>query len=113
MNKVELRGHLKDDAVLTHLQSGDPVLTWTLAVNGTRWSKADNAHIVTTAWILCRMYADQVIDLINTDGGEPKRGDDVYVAGELTQIQKDPEKTERKTGVTVFSLTVIRRRSRT
>lgn len=112
MNRTELRGHLKDDAVLTYLTSGDPVLTWVLAVNGTRWSKADSAHIVTTAWILCRMYADQVVELVNA-GGEPKRGDDVHVVGEMAQIQKDPEKTERKTGVTVFSLTVIRRRSRT
>lgn len=115
MNKVELRGGLLRDAAVDYLPSGDPVMRFTLAVNGTRWSRSDNAHVVTTAYISCRMYADQVIAMIDA-AGEPKQGDDVYVVGELAQIEvqkgSDPTKTEKKTGVTVFHMDVIRRKVR-
>lgn len=115
MNRVELRGHLKADPAISALPSGDAVMTFTLVVNGTRWSQQANAQIVTSAFILVRAYSDVVMDLVN-GAGEPHQGDDVYILGSLEQIEKqkdnDPSKTERKTGVTAFQVQVIRRKHR-
>ena len=113
MNKVELRGNLKADPTIDYLQSGDPVMSFTLCVNGARWSQRENRQVVTTAFIRCRMYADQVAEMLDASL-EPGQGDDVYLVGQLEQVEvpkeSDPEKKERKTGVTVFELNVIRRR---
>lgn len=116
MNRTELRGHLKSDPVITALPSGDALMVFTLVVNGTRWSTQANAQIVTSAFILIRAYSDVVMDLVNGPNGEPRQGDDVYILGSLEQIEvpkgSDPEKTERKTGVTAFQVQVIRRKPR-
>lgn len=113
MNRVELRGGLTADPKIEYLPSGDPVVSFTLAVNDTRWDSKAESQVVTTSYIRCRMFSDVAMDVLDDKRGFGK-GDDVYLLGKLEQIvvekDSDPSKTERKTGVVVFQLTVVRRR---
>lgn len=111
MNRVELRGGVTTEPKIDYLPSGDPVIGFTVAVNGTRWSSQDNRQVVKTSYIWCRVYSDVAKDVLDHPEGFDK-GDDVYVLGEIEQIEREKEdgKKERKTGVTVFQMTVVRRR---
>lgn len=110
MNRVELRGGVTNDSEPKWLPSGDPVVEFTLAVNGTRWSSEQQAQVVKTTFIRVKAYSEVATRLV--DAGVEK-GDDLYVLGELIQEEwekKDGTK-ERKTGVVAFQVTLIRRRS--
>jgi single-strand DNA-binding protein len=101
VNRVELRGGVTTEPKIEFLPSGDPVVTFTVAVNGTRWSSQENKQVVKTAYIRCRAYSDIAKDVLEHADGFDK-GDEVYVLGELDQIEivHADGKKDRKTGVT-------------
>lgn len=110
MNKVELRGGLVRDPELRFLPSGTPVSTFTLAVNGCRWSSDEGKQIVTTQFISCQAWGTVGEQLADDD---LRKGDELYVWGELDQstFEKKDGTKENKTRVTVLVYSATRKRT--
>ena len=108
MNRVELRGAATKDAPLEFLPSGDPALSFQLAVNGTRWDREARQAVVKTAYFWVNVYSTLAEQI--EDAGGIQKGDDVYIVGELTQAQTK-NRDVPSTRITAFQVTVLRKKA--
>lgn len=110
MNRVELIGGLTRDAELRSVGQGTPLLEFTLALNGTRYSAEKREQVVTTTFVRCQAWGwlgEQLADLVLL------KGETVHVLGELDQyeVEKDDGSKDSRTRIRVHTLTPTRRKS--
>jgi single-strand DNA-binding protein len=108
-NYVRVSGGITREPEFRVFDSGSPLWTATIAVNGTRYDSQQRTQVVKTTFVSIQAWgwlAEEIMDL-GLD-----RGDEVLVEGELDQSEYEKDgKTERRTRVTILRLTPVRRRS--
>lgn len=103
MNRLEVIGHLGQDAVVKDLGSNQ-VINFSVAVSESYTNKQTNEKVVNTVWFECAKWG------INTSVAQYlKKGTQVYVSGKPNNRAWLNEKGETVVvnGITVFDLTLL------
>jgi single-strand DNA-binding protein len=108
VNRVELVGGLTRDPDLRALQSGVMVCQFTVGWKEAVWSGAERKDVVRNHYLSVVAWAE----LAEYVGEAFRKGDTVYVLGQLTQeeIEKADGKKESKTRVRAFVVRPVRKR---
>lgn len=101
MNRAEIKGGLTRDPEISQ-SGGYDRIQFTVAVNGTRWDSESRSQVVKTAYLMVVAWGPVAAEWMSL-----KKGDEVYVVGELDQYKKE-NKDESSTRITAFSITMIR-----
>lgn len=108
VNEVRISGGLTRDAEAKYVgEHGTALMTFTVAVNGTRYDSAARQQVVKTTYVSVEAWAVLAERLMNTN---LMKGDEVLVVGELAQTEREKRDgtKETKTRVVAFTLDVLR-----
>lgn len=94
LNKVELVGGLTKPPELRFTQGGYPFVTFTLAVNGTRYDSKERSDVVTTQYIGCQLWGH--LATVLAEELERAVGERLYVLGELDQSEWEDKDGKRQ-----------------
>lgn len=82
MNIVQLTGGITRDP-----SNRADYVSFTIAVNGTRYDSDSKEQVVTTMFVTCQAFGEVAHQILNSGG--LNRGDEIYVLGELAQVKKE------------------------
>jgi single-stranded DNA-binding protein len=107
LNRWEVEGGLVKDAEVRFLQNGAALVTFQLALDGTKYDSESRAQVVETTWVSVEHWFPGIYG----DRDALYKGDRVYCLGEATQYKK-PDSDERPHTRLLAKVVTVTRRGR-